>query len=268
MWIVQNNFIKPDQYDPLIENLERMQEAYETVKIIPFSDEFATPLTHDRKDLIPFGSTSLMRIAHKRGWTGLFYDPETFQVKRWINERSDMLNQDAQVMTVKEAMQLFTKANPTDEWFIRPNADLKRFNGSFTTAEEISRWIESVESGNFQFNEEELVSIASPKFIVAEYRFFIVNRRIVTGSLYRMRGQKLTSMVKPGDWIWDEAQKLAEGWLPHETCVMDLSQGCVLRKTPDLKIIEFNCLNASGFYNNDVSSFTKAVTDYFKLINK
>jgi hypothetical protein len=102
MWIIQSNFIQETQIKPLVEALNEYGIPFQDVGIIPFSDEFVTPLEHDRKDLIPYGSTSLMRIAMKRGWKGLFFNHERFTVECWNKNRRDMLNQDAQIYDSKE----------------------------------------------------------------------------------------------------------------------------------------------------------------------
>lgn len=256
MWIIQSNFVREDQTRPLVEALNEYGIPFQDVCIIPFSDEFVTPLEHDKKDLIPYGSTSLMRIAAQRGWTGLFFDPERFNVIQWNRWRNDMLNQDIAVMPAKLALKFFEKMDES-EWFIRPVHDLKAFNGSVSTAADISTWMRNVDSVKFTW--ETPVVIAEPQVIDSEYRFFIVGREVVTGSSYRLKGLKLVQRVTDPE-ILEDAKQLARGWLPHETCVMDMAY-VPGKKRP--KVIEFNCLNASGFYYHDIRAFAHAVTQYF-----
>lgn len=243
-----------------MEALKENNIPFVDVGVIPFSDEFVSPLELSTKDVIPYGSTKLCKIAEKRGWTGLFFNRETFRTDRWNELRTDMLNSDAEVMTVREAMNEF-KSRPKDSvWFIRPIEDLKQFNGTVTTGEEIVRWMGSVESGNFSFTEDVLVSIAPPKEILMEWRYFVVDRRVISGSSYRMRGLRLVSRENDPK-VLKEAQRLADGWLPHETCVMD-----VALTDKGLYIVEFNCLNSSGFYYHDIRQFVEEVNDYFERI--
>ncbi len=44
-----------------------------------------------------------------------------------------------------------------------------------------------------------------------------------------------------------------------ETCVMDLAL-----TNEGLKVVEFNCLNASGFYYHDVRAIVKEVNAYYE----
>lgn len=257
MWVLQTNLIDIHQVTDVVNALKSISAHYTDVSVIPFSDEFVTPLELTHTNIIPYGSTKLCKIAERRGWLGLFFDRSTFRVDAWNKQRTDMLNGDAETMTVKEAMGVFETRDPDSVWFIRPIEDLKQFNGTVTTAKEIAHWMSSVESGNFSFDESTVVSVASPKQLLAEWRYFVVNRKVVSGSLYRMRGLKLTRRETDRE-VLEEAQRFADKWLPHETCVMDLAL------TPDgVKVIEFNCLNSSGFYYHDVGAIVSAVDQYF-----
>lgn len=260
MWIIQSNLLDHNQIIPLMEALREFDIPFVDVNVVPFSDEFAAPLELTTKNVIPYGSTKLCKIAEKRGWTGLFFNRETFRTDCWNKNRSDMLNNDAEIMTVYDVIKKFRALPQYDIWFIRPVEDLKQFNGTLTTSEEIARWTSSVESGNFAFDENILVSIAPPKEILKEWRYFVVDRKVITGSTYKNRGLKLTSRVNDPN-VLEEAQHLADGWLPHETCVMDVAQ-----TDKGLKIVEFNCINSSGFYYHDIKRFVKEVNDYFERL--
>ena len=75
--------------------------------------------------------------------------------------------------------------------------------------------------------------------------------------MYRCRGQ-LVKNRELDQAVILEAQKLAEGWLPHRNCVMDTAL-----VDDKLYVIEFNCINGSGFYGHDVSAiFTALAKDY------
>jgi hypothetical protein len=57
--------------------------------------------------------------------------------------------------------------------------------------------------------------------------------------------------------VIDEAQSFADKWLPDSCCVMDLAL-----VDDSLKVIEFNCINSSGFYNHDVSKIFKELYEF------
>jgi hypothetical protein len=74
--------------------------------------------------------------------------------------------------------------------------------------------------------------------------------------MYRIRGQRLVKREVDADVI-AEAQRLADKWLPNQTCVMDLAL-----TDEGVKVIEFNCFNSSGFYYHDIRAVAEAVTNY------
>ena len=258
-WVIQTNFIDPIQISQIIDVLDSNSIPYVGVHLLPFTDELTLlgSLPEGNK-VVPYGTCKLTRLAQLHNWTGMFFDEHKFRVDTWLKNRNDMLNGDVQIMTAKEAAVCFASVPADDMYFIRPVKDLKEFNGTVTNAAEISRWTKSVESGNFDVSEDTLVAISPAQKIHAEWRWFIVGGKVVSGSVYRMRGQKLVQREHDIDVI-NQAQSLADKWLPHETCVMDVAY------TPNgVKVIEFNCFNSSGFYYHDINAIVLAVTKYLE----
>ncbi len=256
-WAIQANLLDNVQISQITDALTALNIAYVPLQVIPFCDDITygaePPKGHD---VIPYGSAKLSKLAQKMGWTGMFFDLDKFRVDTWNANRSDMLNDDARVMLVSELNKEFETIDDMELFFIRPVEDLKAFNGTLTVAKEIRRWMSSVESGNFSFNPDTPVIVARPKNILAEWRWFIVDGKVVSGSTYKMHGQRLTQKETDQDVI-DEAQEMANQWLPNKTCVMDVG---LTKDGP--KVIEFNCFNSSGFYYHDISAVVKAVTEY------
>lgn len=255
-WVLQSNFLNIDQMTHFAVALRELEIPFVDVAVIPFSDDFVTPIDIQDPKIVPYGSTSLIKNAKRRGWSGVYFNEETFRADEWVKHRDDMLNHDSVFMTVGEAAEIFASKPKDDVYFIRPVKDLKEFNGTVTDCAEISRWMTSVESGNFSFSADTVVAIAPPKEIQMEWRHFVVDRKVVTSSSYRFKGMKLVRRELDKATL-EEAQSFADKWLPHDNCVMDLAL------TPDgVKVIEFNCLNGSGFYYHDIKALVRAVTDY------
>lgn len=256
-WAIQANLLDNVQISQITDALTALQIPYVPLQVIPFCDDITYGAeAPEGVDVIPYGSAKLSRLAQRMGWKGMFFDPQLFRVDVWNTNRDDMLNNDAEVMLVGELNERFKFISDDELFFIRPVEDLKAFNGTLTNAKEIRRWMSSVDSGNFSFNIDTPVVVAQPKHIDGEWRWFIVDGKVISGSIYKMHGQRLTQRELDQDVI-DEAQELANKWLPNRTCVMDvaLTKGCP-------KVIEFNCFNSSGFYYHDISAVVKAVSTY------
>lgn len=256
-WAIQTNFIADEQIRRVWRGAEAARARVQEVQVVPFSDELGNEVPELDGVVIPYGATKLTRLAQRRGWRGLCFDEAAFRVDAWNRERDDMLNQHVRQMTVRECMAAM-RAEPEDSvWFVRPVQDLKHFDGTVTVAKEIGRWMSSVDSGNYSFDETTEVILAPVKKIHGEWRFFVVDGQVVDGSSYRIAGQRMANPVARPE-LYEIAQELADGWLPHRTCAMDVAL------TDDgYKVIEFNTFNSSGFYAHDIEKVVAAVTRHF-----
>jgi hypothetical protein len=250
-FLIQHNLMNEDS----LLKVKRAVEPYphEFVGVIPFSREITGDFDQSSKDYIPYGSTLFTNLADDLGWKGLHFDLSRFNYVESVKNRNDMLNAEM-IMTVKEAAlwmeSEFHGAN--QEWFIRPSEDLKHFPGQVIEASECSKWLYDAmslppESGTYAMDPDMQVVIAEPKNIQAEWRWFIVDGKIIDGSMYRHNGRMFKKHEMDQEVI-NEAQQLADIWLPDSCVVMDTA--LVNFK---VKVIEFNCINSSGFYDHDVN---------------
>jgi hypothetical protein len=242
------------------------QYPHQFVDIVPFSHEIVHDELLNGTDYIPYGSTLFTSIAYEKKWKGLYFDIENFSMKKAIAKRSDMLNQDSQILTVKQAIEHLRQLPVNENVFVRPDLDLKHFVGQVITASECADWFADamslpLDSGSYAMDPDMLVCIAIPKLIQAEWRYFIVNNEVVSGSKYRVNGQLHQRREKDSALIC-EAQQLANQWKPHVNCVMDLAV-----VNDETKVVEFNCINSSGFYECDVDMIFKKLAKYIQDIS-
>lgn len=252
-WVVQSNKIKTSQTLPLIDALRQLGEPFVDVGIDTESGLIVPLDPALGKNLIPYGSTHLVKMAQAEGWQQLFFDNSTFRVDAWLRNHSAMLNADAAVMTLTEAKAI---AETRAQWFIRPLRDMKEFAGHVISGSELGAWVTRLEVGDCEIDGSCLVALSAPRTIQMEWRYFVVGGRIVTGSSYRFKGQPDQKRELDAD-VLEEAQALADVWLPHPCCCMDVAL-CEDRPC----VVEFNCLNATGFYDHDIEAFALAVSAY------
>jgi hypothetical protein len=100
--------------------------------------------------------------------------------------------------------------------------------------------------------------IVSPvKAIYREYRLFVVNRKVVTGSVYRVGGRaEISADVE--EYVLEYARKVIDRWIPAESCVIDIGL-----TEHGLQIIEFNNINSSGFYASDVAKYVDSIQSQY-----
>jgi ATP-grasp domain, R2K clade family 3 len=255
-WAIQTNLMNDNAMRTVWQAALDAGAKVQEIVVLPFTDDFHNEVPEMEGIVIPYGSTSFTKISKRKGWTGNCYIDETFRANVWNDNRNDMLNADAVIMKVKETAEYFKDTDEEDYWFIRPVKDLKEFTGTVSQVGDIKSWMSSPKSGNFSFGEDTEILLAPLKTLYSESRFFVVDRKVVSGSYYRMGGRMLTKRITEQEVI-DYAQEKANGWLPHECCVMDLAD------TDDgIKVIEFNTINGSGFYDHDIPEIVKAMTEW------
>ena len=237
---------------------------HEFVGMIPFSREITHSDDTDLSgtDFIPYGSTLLTTQGNKNhNWKGLFFDLAKFNYDEAMKHRDDMLNKDVVFAgEIKDSIAILQQLDSNTKLFMRPSEDLKQFSGTVMTAGDAVEWLETAcscdTSEHAQLKPTTRIIVSPVQDIQAEWRYFIVGGKIVSGSMYRHSGYMKLAEVTDESTI-KEAQLFANKWLPAQCCVMDLAMvdNC-------LKVIEFNCLNSSGFYDHDVAAVFKALYEY------
>jgi hypothetical protein len=99
------------------------------------------------------------------------------------------------------------------------------------------------------------VMIAPLQDIFCEYRLFVVDKKIVTGSLYKLRDQVIYNSLID-ETVIEFANKMIEKWTPDRAFVLDVAV-----TSEGHKIVEVNNINSSGFYASDLAKFIMAIED-------
>lgn len=252
-FMIQHNLINTQSLLEISYAIADKPNVY--VGVIPFSNEITSNEELVGIDYIPYGSTSLTNIAYQRGYKGLHFDLENFSYKTAHANRNDMLNAE-HILYVEDAIK-FLQSFPDDKlWFARPDKDLKHFTGMVMESKELWQWLTDAmrcgSSGTYKMEEDMIIVLAEPKVIQAEWRYFVIDNKIIDGSMYRYRGnffkKRETSSI-----VLAEAQTFADKWLPSPCVCMDLAL-----VDDQVKVIEFNCINSSGFYDNNVDAIFDA----------
>ena len=136
------------------------------------------------------------------------------------------------------------------KYFIRPYGDSKEFDGGVYSI------IDFVNVYSY-LKDDYKISMASPKVIDAEWRFVVVNKRIISASTYV--GDKQIN-----DSITTFVYSCLNGVVTPEAFVID-----VALTDGKLKIIECNTINSSNFYDCNIELIVLAMDKLMKkrLIN-
>lgn len=253
---IQHNLMNEDQLHDVADAVKNYPHIF--VGVVPFSREITANEPLDGGEFIPYGSTLLTNLAADLNWSGLHFDVTKLNYRNFLQHHPHMLNDN--VVTIKHAVEVLKTLPPDMQVFTRPSEDLKQFSGVVMEASEIWPWfvsmMEAVGGGSYYMAPETEVVLSSPKDISAEWRWFIVGGKIVSGSMYRAHGQ-LRKLRELDPAVIAEAQALADIWLPCDCVVMDTAL-----VGDDIKVIEFNTINSSGMYDNDVPAIFAALWEH------
>ena len=186
---------------------------------------------------------------------GVFYSLDNFDQFYYSTLGLPLLNQDAFYLDAQT--HLDTKFDT--DYFIKPSKDLKSLiPGIIKAGVSLREFILNSEHRASIFKEQLL--LAPLQKIRAEYRFFVVDRKIITYSQYKTETAVKYSAFAPNE-VLAAADAYAQLYQPHDIFTMDLA----VMQDSSIKIVEYNCWNGSGLYHCDKLKLFKAVQDYVKL---
>lgn len=253
-WIVQDNLISPKDLRAIEAACEAGGHRYAPVVIPPFTEDIPQ-LEHDGP-VIFYGSARLtVAIAADNPWTpGVFFDEEMFTPSAYAKAYGQhMLNADA-IWTTLRAVDHTTLASQ-DRWFIRPDHDGKSFAGGVMTSEELLSWRAKLEAAETVISLDAPVVLATVKPLEREWRLFLVDEKVVTGSQYRRGEERELDNALAADLI-AFAEARAQTWSPDRAFVMDIAK----LADGSYKIVELNGINSCGFYAADVTRFVESLS--------
>jgi len=258
-WVVQNNF-RSDADDPnWIKNAcEKFGFQYEGFKVIPFS-KYLPEISKDMLTIFYGGTGWINRIYESDpSLPGIFFNPEsTFDY--WVEKyKEKALNYGALITTFEEVSK---KDFPDDQlFFVRPTRDLKEFSGAIMSFRDIKDWCEKIFTDVPDLGSVPIV-VGEPYTLSHEWRLFIIEGKVITGSQYRTYFVRNTDPNVPQEVI-DFAEEQAQVYSPAPVFVMDIG-----KTAGNLYVIEVGCINSAGFYDADIEKIIKGVSNYVARAN-
>lgn len=269
-WVVQGNLKTDEGLNALMAVLRDEGYQHALVKTIPFSniivgvdvdinqfDESDVPRLQieNDKQMVTMGSYSLALTAKEKGWVPGSFINENFEFSKWVAGwgKDNLLNGEAIEDSIKNIIPQIVAGR--QRVFARPSEDTKSFSGQLFEADNLIYWLGKVAASEDRFglNGDTSIIVSPEKNIKAEYRLFVVDGKIVSGSLYKV-GQLVTASETIDPIAIDYANKMLDIWQPDRAFVLDIA---ITDEGP--KVIEVNNINSSGFYKSDISKIVAAI---------
>lgn len=282
-WLVQDVGISMQLIQETFESLEKMQLPFSNFGVIGHTKEITNLeniLTDPDEHFIIRGGTKILSLLEvmtslkeantfltdeqlqfediykKRLQEGIFYDEKSFDQAYYGGLNLPLLNEKSSLYPIKDNLDLRFDIN----FFIKPSKDQKSFTAGILESGQTIKYF--IHSQKYQKSYMEETAIIAPcKTITAEYRFFVVEKEVITGSMYRFANKGILSEAIPKN-IMDAAKDYAQLYQPHDVFTMDLAE-----TQAGIYIVEYNCWNASGLYKTDIAKIFDAVNEYKKKPN-
>lgn len=251
-WVVQSNLAESPTCLLLQDACRRLDLGFHPISIEP--GQLSLPDELPATPLIAHGATTLILLAaeDKRFEHGVFYDAATFNHSAYVEGYgSSYINSDADLLPWTEVRK---RIEDKGEMFVKPHDDLKAFTGFVATTGLFDELQARLSRSRLGLPNRVLVARASE--VDAEYRFFVVAGKIISGSMYRPWGDP----VIPDD-LMHFAVGALNGWTPAPVFVLDIG-----RVDGVWKIIECNCFNWSRFYQSNAQKVVDAVSEYQRIM--
>lgn len=256
-YVIENSY-----HDDLYQVLTGL--GYEVIcdRYTPMQREATMKHYDDADCVVLYGSMSFVE-QHQRNRCfvpGAYYTKDRYLCSEYMSRLPlDILANNDYVMVpfaefVRRREQFYKMFN-ANKIFVRPNSGFKTFTGLPIHEDEFDYEVNTLRSGLTSTTDQTMVLVASCKRIEKEYRFFIVNGKVITGSQYK-DCDKLAI-----DASFDPACLAVAERVAKNPWQVDLAYACdvgIVNGEP--KVIELNAFSTSGLYAVDIPALFKAVS--------
>lgn len=247
-YLVQKDLYRNTHEEKLMWALDRLGFEWEYFRHIPSVDklEYET----NRTDVFLFGSVKASMIAQKNGFFSYYNQNHDYNV--YSNYYgTNLLNYDSKIENFGYLDQSIFK---TGLRFIRPTEDTKTFTGKLYSYDEWTDFVTTKLTNKHKtsLDRNTFIQISSPKPIYEEIRCFVLNKKVITASTYKL-GNTILYKENISEDIIDFVQQMCDIFVLNNGFVMDVCRTVdKLTSKPVLKIVECGCLNCAGFYDINI----------------
>lgn len=272
-YLVQKSLFTNRNFNLILEQLEKMGASFDVVSILPYTNTIQTVIDSedghidmsefetDKKNIFCYGEVKFAHIAKDKNWYpgSLFNDNHDFEVySKYYKEH---------LLNYPYKMQKLDEPIPDDVsilFFARPCRDTKLFTGGVFMRDSWNEMVDGIRGSEFHLIAnvlEEKVMFSDLKEIAYETRCWVVDGKVITMSEYRRGRHTIYQNVDDNTYLKEQVQKLVDIYQPAEAFVMDVCE--TVDKPGEVKIVEINCINCSGFYLGDMQRVINALEEKF-----
>jgi len=258
-WLIEKDIFN-ENLTRLTDEITKQGFEYKIVQHIPFGggtyDNFP-----DEDCIIFYGSLNLgKQLQREKKWVpGVYNNMRELECLNYYGHMGKwLLNSPYMFITIKELLR--TKdfcfdifGNKDDELFVRPSSGYKPFTGMVVGRTRMSQ--ETLGYGYYHEDPSLLVAISGAKQISREWRVVIGDKKVITGSQYKINNELEVLNDFPKE-VEDYAQSIIpEDWQPDRLFVMDIAE-----YNNELYLLELNSFSSSGLYDCDLGRIVEVAS--------
>jgi len=255
-WCIEDSFA--EDMTPLLEAVKRQGFAY---VLVPAFDADKCLAAFPGEDCVIFCGclNSAQYLRRKAKWIpGVYYNVKQYECVNYYGLLGKYLFNGNYIILpygdlLRQKEFLYEKVGADRTVFIRPSRGDKTFTGGLVFKEHFDQRVERMAFG--QMGHAELVVVAEPRNIQFEWRFVIVDGKVITGSQYK-EGYTVASHASYPTGAFDLAAKVATVFNPEPVWVCDVCQTV----SDDYKVMEVGCFSCAGLYQCDRDKIVEAVS--------
>ena len=258
-WVIQKNLINIEDHNKIRDICLSHGYSHESIDVVPFSPDI--PAIDTDQLTVFYGATNFINNIYlsKRWNPGTFFT-ENFTMRASTEHyKEHMINYPCEFSTIRE----FSGSHqPMDkQFFIRPVKDLKEFTGEVMEFNKMVGWERQLRylpgcDNNPNLTLDTEILVAEPCGIAHEWRAFVVNGMVSSGSHYRSYMHLDANKDFP-QRVVDFVERMCEIWMPAPIFVMDIGESA-----GNLYIVECGCFNSAGFYKSDVEKIVVDISEF------
>jgi hypothetical protein len=149
---------------------------------------------------------------------------------------------------------LFEEFGQEDTIFLRPNTGFKLFTGKLVHQDTFKRDLDQL--GCFYVDPGEIMVVSEPRNVEDEWRFVVVDHKLVASSSYRIAGEVVQEAGAP-EAANDIALSIAgRPWQPDRAWVIDVCR----TRSNNYYLVEINSFSCSGLYACEAEPVVREVS--------
>lgn len=262
-WLLDSYLLETSYHEDMSKVLLDLGYEYEVEKYIPMLGRANNIHFSDDDCVVMYGSIGFIKnySEGRKFIPGAYFQDKSLESLCYMSKIDDfelLANSNHVFTTFKDLINrkdFFYEIFNTNKIFIRPNSGFKTFTGLPIHYEEFNFEINSLKQLT-SVTDETLILVSSCKKMGNEYRFFIVDREVITGSQYKDK-HGLHIRKEFSHEALSIAEKVAKNiWQPDLAYACDIG---IVNNEP--KIIELNAFSCSGFYGCDMKKLLSSVNE-------